>query len=159
MRKRRGLKRYFRKLAGHNDLEKLIALTFEKESWFDLWHSHYDWEGLGNNSWKRRKPHLDTLFRNFDLYPDRLKTIEKPFHLFIHLNDFDSSDDAVFIHTENPNQSSFPYKADLTDKCTLTNKQLISYINQKKGFEKLFGIAENEGYCILYKKGVGEELK
>lgn len=159
MKKRRGLTRYFRKLEKHNDLEGFAALVSGKESWFDFGHTHYDWEGLGNNSWKRRKPHLDTLFRNFDLYPDRLKLIEKPFQLFIQLYDYESSDDAVFIHTENPNQDNFPYKTVLTDKCTLNNQQLIKYINQKEGFEKLFGIADNEGYCLLFKHGIGESLK
>ncbi|GGK89669.1 hypothetical protein ACD591_08045 [Rufibacter glacialis] len=159
MKKRRGLRIYFRRLEKHNDLEGFAALISGKESWFDFGHTHYDWEGLGINSWKKRKPHLDTLFRNFDLYPNRLKLIEKPFQLFIQLYDYDSSDDAIFIHTENPNQDNFPYKIDLMDKCTLKNQELIKYINQKGGFEKLFGIADNEGYCLLYKKGIGESLK
>ena len=60
MKKQRGLKRYYRNLAIQNDFEKWEQFDFVKNSdnWFDLWHCHFDWKGLGNLSFKRRKPHI-----------------------------------------------------------------------------------------------------
>jgi len=159
MRKFRGKKRYYRELERHSDFSKLTAMTFNKDSWFDLWHTHYDWKGFGNKSWKKRKPHLDTLFRNFDLYPERLKSIEKHYQLFIQINDIDSSQDSVNIHTANPNRDNFPLKANLSRECKLTNQQLINYLDKKKGFEKLYGMNELEAYCILYRPGTGEKIE
>jgi len=156
MKKFRGKRRYFKDLKIHRDS---FELSFEKDSWFDFWHTHYDWDGLGNNKWKMRRPHLDVLFNHFSLYQEKLQAFEKPFQLFILVNDIDSSQDAIYIHSENPNQANFPFALEENLVCTLKNKQLINYLNSKEKFIKIFGENENEGYCILYKKRVGKEIK
>lgn len=156
IKKHRGLKRYYKNLATGNDLDKATWLDFDNpETWFDNWHLHFDWKGYGNESFKRRKPHLDKLFRHFDLLVDKTKQLKTDFQLYSILLDFDSYSDALFLHTPNPNNSQFPFKiADLQLTTTLTNKQLNDYISNLDGYEKLYGQAD-EAFCLIFKKNVG----
>ena len=63
MKRHRGLKRYYKKIAGQKDFDKMTWLNLaDPTTWFDNWHIHFDRKGYGNNSFKRRKPHLDKLF-------------------------------------------------------------------------------------------------
>src|SRR5688572_5584973 len=130
LKKHRGLRRYYENLATQNDLEKAKWLDFnDAKMWFDNWHMHFDWEGYGNNSFKRRKPHLDKLFRHFDFLVERTKDLKSEFQLYAILLDFDSSNDALFLHTPNPNKSQFPLKIpDLKKTSTLTNSDLNDYV-------------------------------
>jgi hypothetical protein len=157
IRKHRGLKRYYRNLAIKNDFDKATWLDFENSAtWFDNWHLHFDWKGYGNDSFKRRKPHLDKLFRHFDMLVDRTKRLKTDFQLYAVLLDMDSSNDALFLHTPNPNNSQFPFQfSDLELTSTLTNKNLNDYINNLDGYEKLYGKAD-EAFCLIFKKDVGQ---
>lgn len=156
IKKQRGRRRYFRKLETSNDLDKIKSFEFEKpETWFDQWHLHFDWKGYGNNSFKIRKPHLDKLFRHFDLLAEKTKALKNDFQLYAILLDFDSAHDALFLHTSNPNNSQFPFEIpDLTPTSTLTNKPLNAYINALKGYERLYGNAD-EAFCLLFRKDIG----
>ena len=83
IKKHRGLKRYYRNLAIKNDFDKRPWLDLgNSKTWFDKWHLHFDWKGYGNDSFKRRKPHLDKLFRHFDLLVDRVKEIKTDFQFY-----------------------------------------------------------------------------
>jgi hypothetical protein len=156
MKRHRGLKRYYKKLTIENDLERATWLDFKNpESWFDNWHLHFDWKGYGNNSFKRRKPHLDKLFRHFEILVDKTKELEKDFQLYSIILDFDSYSDALFLHAPNPNNSQFPFAiSDLQKTTTLTNKQLNDYINNLVGYEKRYGQA-GEAFCLIYRKNIG----
>lgn len=160
MKRHRGLGRYYRNLSIQNDFDKMTWLDFERpDTWFDNWHIHFDWHGYGNNSFRRREPHLDKLFRHFDLLVDSTKKLKTDFQLYTILLDFDSYSDALFLHTPNPNNSQFPFKIDnLKPDSTLNNKELIEYIDNLNGFEKLYGQAD-EAFCLLYKKGIGTDFK
>ena len=148
IRKHRGLKRYYRDLAIKDDLDKA--------TWLDHWHLHFDWKGYGNNSFKRRKPHLDKLFRHFDMLVERTKKIKTDFQLYAVLLDMDSSNDALFLHSPSLNNSQFPFQiSDLQLTSTLINKQLNDYINSLDGYEKLYGKAD-EAFCLIFKKDVGQ---
>lgn len=157
MKKQRGLRRYYKNLAIENDFDKATWLDFDNpETWFDNWHLHFDWKGYGNDSFKRRKPHLDKLFRHFDLLVGKTQQLKKDFQLYCILFDFDSYSDTLFLHTPNPNNSQFPFQiADLKLTTTLTNKQLIDYINSLDGYEKLYGKAD-EAFCLIFMKNVGQ---
>ncbi|GAB3638573.1 hypothetical protein GCM10027422_41630 [Hymenobacter arcticus] len=156
IKKHRGLKRYYKNLAVKNDLDKATWLDFgNSKTWFDKWHLHFDWKGYGNDSFKSRKPHLDKLFRHFDMLVDKTKKLGTDFQLYAVLLDFDSSSDALFLHTPNPNNSQFPFKVfDLQLKTTLKNERLDTYINGLYGYEKLYGQA-GEAFCLLFKRNVG----
>lgn len=157
--KHRGLKRYYKGLATRNNFDGAGSPDFANpDGWFDYWHEHFDNKGYGNTSFKRRAPHLDMLFRHFDILVQKTKNLDKPFQLYAILLDYDSYDDALFLHTPNPNNSQFPFQVtDLKPTTTLTNKPLNDYINQLTGYEKLYGQAD-EAFCLLFKRGVGEPL-
>jgi hypothetical protein len=157
MKKHRGLKRYYKNLAIENDLDQATWLDFDNpKTWLENWHLHFDWKGYGNDSFKRRKPHLDKLFRHFDLLVDKTKGLKTDYQLYSILLDFNSHSDALFLHTPNPNNSQFPFKiSDLQLTTTLTNNQLDDYINNLDGYEKLYGQA-GEAFCLIYKKNVGQ---
>ena len=157
MKKFRGKKKYFTRLKTHT---VPYEITNDQSEWFDFWHTHYDWQGVGNTNWKMRKPHLDVLFEHFKLYEQKLKTFPKPFQLFIILHDTDSSSDAIYIHQENENQNNFPFKIKENSFCTLKNKQLRDFLESVQGFIKIFPKPEpeREGVCFLYKQGTGEAI-
>ncbi len=106
MRKIRGQRRYFNTLL-NGDLEKYFdRLAFN--SWFDFWHDHPDWYGLGKKSWKAREPHLKALLRRFEFLKRKLSDRKEDFQTFCIIDIDDSSQDAIYIHTRNPNQDNFP---------------------------------------------------
>lgn len=160
MKKLRGLKKYYKRLETENDLEKATWLDLnDPNAWFDNWHLHFDWKGFGNNSFKKRKPHLDKLFRHFELIEKETDKLKKDFQLYAVILDYDSYSDALFLHTQNPNNDNFPFKYDrLKQESTLTNKNLDKYLNQLINYEKFYGTAD-ENYCVLFKKNVGIEPK
>lgn len=83
MKRHRGLRRYYKNLAIQNDFDKMTWLDFEKtDTWFDNWHVHFDRHGYGNNSFKKRKPHLDKLFRHFEILVDKTKGLKTNFQLY-----------------------------------------------------------------------------
>ena len=155
--KHRGLRRYYRNLAIVNDFDKIPWFSSNNSgNWVDNWHHHFDWYGYGNNSFRRRKPHIDKLFRHFDLVVNKTRNLNSNFQLYVVLLDFDSASDALFLHNPNPNNSQFPFKiSDLQLTTTLKNKELDDYINSLEGYERLYGQA-GEAFCLLYKRGVGQ---
>jgi len=157
IRKHRGLKRYYRNLATTNEFDEYTQdISFEKpETWFDYWHRHFDNYGYGNDSFKRRKPHLDKLLRHFGILVEKTKNLKVDFQIYAVLLDHNSISDALFFHAPNPNNSQFPFQiSDLVEKSTLTNKELDIYLDQLTGYKKLYGEAE-ESFCLLYKEGIG----
>lgn len=162
--KHRGLRRYYKKLSTENFLERMTWLDFEN-TWLDNWKINFDNYAYGNNSFKRRKSHLDKLFRHFELFEEKVKYLKTEFQLYAIILDFDSYNDAIFLHTPNPNGTPFPipYK-DLQKDTTLKNSHLIDYLNELNGYEKLYGINQkyygkyNEAFCLLFKKNVGVQF-
>jgi len=157
--KHRGLKRYYKKLNTENDFDKMKWLDFnDPKTWFDNWHLHFDNRGYGNNSFKRRKPHLDKLFRHFDILTDKTRDLKIDFQVYAILLDHDSYSDALFLHTPNPNNSQFPFQiANLQSSTTLKNKHLNNYINSLSGYERKYGIA-GEPFVLLFKKNIGQSF-
>ena len=158
MKKLRGLKKYYKRLETENDLKKATWFDLDDpNAWFDNWHLHFDWKGLGNGSFRKRKPHLDKLFRHFEILLEETKKLKKDFQLYAVILDYDSYSDALFLHTQNPNHDNFPYQYEtLSKKSTLKNKKLEDYLNELKDFEKYYGSAE-ENFCVIFKLNVGIE--
>lgn len=137
MKKFRGKKRYFRNLWSKVTVEATIErydqdLDFGNESWFDIWHTHLDFFGIGNISLKLRKEHIKAhlaLYRNILI---KLDSLEKPYQSWILLNDQDAGLDAVYIHTPNPNSDNFPLKIDnIVWNCNIP-KFLSNVLNPKE---------------------------
>jgi len=159
MKKQRGLRRYYQKLASQNDFEMMSHLDFDgSDTWFNLWHHHFDWKGYGNHSFKSRKPHLDKLFRHFDLLAEKTKALKSDFQLFAFLHDQDSFNDSLYLHTQNRNEDNFPVQIpNLSHESQLKNTDLQHYLDNLVGYHVLYGKSE-EGFCVVFKDGVGRDL-
>jgi hypothetical protein len=159
MKKMRGKRRYYRTLATKNDLTAVIAGFGKEDCWFNHWHDHFDWHGLGDNSFKRRKPHFDCLFRHFEICAQNSHKLRTDFQLFALINDNDSGQDALYIHTPNPYNTTFPIVwENLSGASTLSNKALEGYLSTLEGYERVYGKGE-EAFCLLWKNGVGVGVK
>ena len=156
--KHRGLRRYYKNLHFKTDDWSGLSFSNTELAWFDLWHTHFDWYGYGNSSFRKRKPHLDKLFRHFHILQKLSKSLDKDFQLWVLVLDFESSSDALFLHTPNPNRNNFPYLySGLSTASTLTNAALKDYIDELEGYEKLYGNA-NEAFALLFTENIGRSL-
>mgnify|MGYP000844078193 CR=1 FL=1 len=85
-----------------------VALSnIEPNDWFDLWHTHPDWSGKGNrviNLPRVTQLTYSVLQKAEALMEDR-KEEAQCFALF----KSDTSLNSVYIHTDNPNGSEFPF--------------------------------------------------
>jgi hypothetical protein len=81
-----------------------------EEGWCDFWHTHVDWKGDGNGGIAQRRPFLQSLFQLYHEIENRLDAWSKPAQTWAVIDAHDSSQDAVYIHTANPNQDNFPYQ-------------------------------------------------
>lgn len=162
MKKKRGLKRYFQSLKFR---QLHIPLLWTKDGYFSydkIWVDHY-----GFNGFNKRRPHLDCLFKNFERLTDQIKSLSLPFQIWIWINEKDSKDTCIMLHSPNP-FTTFPHKyKSLSLSSNFSNSELTNYINHESNFEKLFGTSyyENdngrqvkENFCILYKDNIGESV-
>ena len=86
-----------------------VEATVREDQWFDLWHTHVDWSGDGRSSSTSRHHYLKQLFTLFEQLRCHTEKWTKPRQVWIVIDVVDSSQDAVYLHTENPNQHNFPY--------------------------------------------------
>jgi len=156
MKKLRGLKRYYQKLEHQNEFDKITELNLDDaQTWPKYWHLHFDHYGLGDRSFRKRKPHLDKLFRHFDFLVERTSRLKFEFQLYAVILDFHSGSDALFLHLPDFDNQQFPFKLEeLSIESMLKNGALDEYIGRLNGYEKLYGHAM-QGFCLLYKKDIG----
>lgn len=132
-------------------------LQFDNEAWFDLWHTHLVFSGIGNDSLKLRREHIKahlTLYKNL---LKKLEPFEKPYQTWILLDDKDAGTDAVFIHSLNPNEDNFPLKVENSNwNCTIPTsfKDLIDTNEFNVGHCK----SKNEGCYIIQSKNQENNL-
>ena len=98
-----------------------------QKSWFDLWHTHVDWKGQGNDSWEARLPYLKELVRVFNELKSKLKQYPKDYQLWMLIDEQDSGEDAVYIHSPNPNEENFPLMVENVVP-QISNNQLKEFI-------------------------------
>lgn len=161
MKRRRGLKRYYQNLGKKDFIEKL-DFSESENSWFDLYHIHIDNTGLGNKSWKSRKQHLDALFLVSEKIEGKLKNYSKEFQYWIEIDENDSFEDSIYIHTKNPNKSEFPEKLDFDSLLKSSYQELEKYLNEKDFIinkKKLFDENGKPGITyFLQKEDLGIKL-
>src|SRR3989442_2446792 len=96
---------YYRKL--RHKAER-FRVNLPAKQWCDLWHEHFDWDGLGNLGWLHRRKHLAVLLSALRRARAELSGSDQPHQLFALVHPRSSADDGVFVHTPNPNGSAFP---------------------------------------------------
>ncbi|OMF27629.1 hypothetical protein BK133_19460 [Paenibacillus sp. FSL H8-0548] len=109
MKKFRGKRRHFKKLWS---LIEGYELNVEDDSWYDFWHRHLDFYGLGNNSLKVRREHIKAHIHLYSKFLQQLKDFSKPYQTWVCIHEEDSGADAVYVHTPNSNDENFPVKFD-----------------------------------------------
>ncbi|ACB60798.1 hypothetical protein Exig_1326 [Exiguobacterium sibiricum 255-15] len=132
MKKFRGKRRYFRNLQKEQQLSA-YPLDFSPDSWFNFWHVHLDFDGRGNGHLKMRKAHVQALFHLMDELNAALQTWGQPYQLWIELSRLDAGLDAVFIHTNNPNDDNFPFTYPTLTEPT---ERLPDYLQTVEGLEQ-----------------------
>jgi hypothetical protein len=96
---------YYRKLRRRGER---FRVNLPAKQWCDLWHQHFDWDGLGNLGWLHRRKHLAVLLNALRRARAELSGSVQAHQLFALVHPRSSADDGVFVHTPNPNGLAFP---------------------------------------------------
>lgn len=145
----------------HLKKQQQIKLDFSggPKSWFDLWHTHVDWDGEGNGDWEKRKQFINELLNLYEEYKIKLKEYPLDFQLWITIDDSDSGQDAVYIHSKNPNSDNFPINVPGNSKIRTQNKELKVFL--KNSSLEIIKYEPEDGsgdIYYLYDKKIGIKL-
>lgn len=81
---------------------------FNSSTWFDLAHTHPDWKSKGNR-FPESRIIVAKLTYELMVYAETLaESLTKPIQIFATICE-DTGSNAVYLHTENPNGTIFPY--------------------------------------------------
>ncbi|RAV99162.1 hypothetical protein [Pseudochryseolinea flava] len=140
-------------------MNKELNLDFSggPKSWFDLWHTHVDWDGKGNKDWKTRTRYLEQILETFDQLKQKLQTYPHAFQLWIMIDENDSGEDCVYIHTKNPNADNFPIKVTPDNKNEIKDKELKQFVDSLN-FERVRVETSDGDLYYLFDKGTGISL-
>ena len=114
----------------HKKIIDKLDFTGGNGSYFDFWHLHVDFNGKGNKNWETRKKFIDKQLKLFDYLKTKLKSYPNQFQLWIGIDEEDSSQDGLYIHTPNPNSDYFPHIVDCCDNKEIKVKELKEYIEE-----------------------------
>jgi hypothetical protein len=138
-------------------ITKNLDFSGGKNSWFDFWHTHIDWDGEGNKSWNVRKEFLEKLLTEFGNVKSELKKYPNEYQTWILIDENDSGQDAIYIHTKNPNSENFPLKVQMEKNIQCLNQNLWDFM-KKTDLEILEFAHENGNYFFLTDKNFGISL-
>jgi len=96
---------YYRKLRKKS---ATYSVNLPAKQWCDMHHEHFDWDGKGNDSRFNRVRHLNAHLRALRNARLELERQSRPYQLFGCIDLAESQNDAVFVHTPNPNSTPFP---------------------------------------------------
>ena len=77
-------------------------------SWFDLWHTHIDWDSKGNRFLEQRMRAATLTYDAYQYALSRAKGRAEPIQVWAHFCE-DTGNNAVYVHTPNANGTAFPY--------------------------------------------------
>lgn len=98
--------RYYRQLQRK---ARDFRLDLHEQAWFDLWHTHFDWDSFSNRDAIHLRRHLHIGFRMFRHATEQLRAWGKPHQVFLNLSVSDGGASALYVHTPNPNCTAFPH--------------------------------------------------
>ncbi len=81
-----------------------------ESEWFDLWHSHPasgDSGAPGSDAWRKRLRSLFAAWGRVEIAAGRLA---RPWQSWLVIDPAEPGQDAVYLHTPNPNRDNFPYR-------------------------------------------------
>ena len=136
---------------------KKLDFSGGENSWFDFWHTHIDWDGEGNKNWNLRKVFLNKLLTEFQNVKSELKKYPNEYQTWILIDENNSEEDGIYMHTKNPNSENFPLKVKVEKKIKCSNQELSDFMKKTKldivGFEH-----EDGNYFYLSDKNYGINL-
>ena len=80
-------------------------------SWFDYWHTHPDWKAKGNKSLGDRVAVASQTYKLLNHAETLLKSRGPSVQCWATFCE-STTDNAIYIHSQNPNGSPFPYQFD-----------------------------------------------
>lgn len=93
-------------------MEKRCREAFGKldtNEWFDLWHTHPDWDGKGNTRPENRQRCDELTYEMLKLAESITQHRGSEVQCFALVKE-DAMDNSIYIHSENPNGSEFPFQ-------------------------------------------------
>lgn len=148
--KTRDLKKHYRNV--ERDFEE-YEIDISEKSWYNLWHTHLDWDGITTYSKKQRARHLKYYMMLLDKIERDTQEIKRSFQTWIFINENDGGMDAIYLHTENP-YTAFPYYLDKMEM----NTELPDFIKTTIDLNKynIGRITSDDGHLyFVQKKGLG----
>jgi hypothetical protein len=107
VKKLRGGKRYYRDL---HEQAATFGLDLDSGRTYDLWHKQFDWHGHSRRGVCHRAEHLAALFVAFKRTLVETSASSVPAQVFVGLAPAcHSEQDALYVHTPNPNGTPFPH--------------------------------------------------
>lgn len=107
VKKLRGGKRYYK---GLRERASTFGLDLDSGRTYDLWHKHFDWHGHSRRGVRHRAEHLAALFVAFKRALVETSASSVPAQVFVSLAPAcHSEQDALYVHTPNPNGTPFPH--------------------------------------------------
>ena len=135
-----------------------LDFTCGENSWFDFWHTHLDWRGKGNKSFTVRLKYLKELLNEFENLNKQLIDYPNSFQIWIVIDETDSGEDAVYIHTKNPNSDNFPLKIKAKKSWVCENIDLSRFMIET-GMEIVEVKYYNGKGFYLFDNKIGESIK
>jgi hypothetical protein len=106
--KLRGGRRYYARLRRKG---ATFSIDLTPPRWYDLWHEHFDCRGHSRGRGRARRAHLDALFTAFRRMLQQAADAGAAVQVFVSIApDAKAEQDALYVHTPNPNGTSFPHR-------------------------------------------------
>jgi hypothetical protein len=93
------------------DRAKVRSVQFAPDDWFSFSHEHLDWNGIGDLGSKIRRRTIEAHCHLFRTYALAASKWSHPFQLWLSLGRKDAAQDAVYLHSPNPD-TAFPESFD-----------------------------------------------
>lgn len=142
-------------------MSKKLNISTSKDNWFNLWHTHFDWDGEGNESWEIRLQYLKKLVNTYHQAKEQLKQFPKPYQIWMLIYEADSALDALYIHSSNPSSDNFPVKlkeiTKVLSKPYFENKELEEFIRGLH-LEVVQVFYNGKKQFYIFDKRIGEPL-
>ena len=155
LRKPRGQRRHYRWLQRWS---ASFSVRLGPEHWYDLWHLHPDHMGWGNRSGRARRQHFLALVRAIERVLHQTTSYQHPFQTFLSISGRDSSLDAIYFHTPNPNADNFPHRFEGFDWDYPTTPSWASSGWSTQRFEFGSGVFASETWFVLVPRGRGGRI-
>ncbi|MEY4564323.1 MAG: hypothetical protein RLZZ618_3600 [Pseudomonadota bacterium] len=83
-----------------------FRIDIAQREWLDLWHQHFDWKGFGDLGWRHRRRHVTALLRALTHACLERAESGRQYQIFALVHPSDSGSDAIYGHSENPNEGT-----------------------------------------------------